>query len=174
MTATLDLSALTPGEALTMLSALREQAVKDKSYRLTPIGALAGRYLDGLAFDNYSPNTLLNREQTLAWLAVDHPATEPAEVTHDLLREFLATHWKDAAPNTRAQHVSSLRNFFAWAQDHDLIPVDPARKLKGPRHSDTERRAHSTDVIRQLVVAQGSQRDKCALLLLYWCALRRN
>jgi integrase len=171
---------LTPAEIARMLAqaggleALRDQVLKDQSYREYPIGRAAGKYLDGLLFDNYSGMTVDHREQTLAWLAIEHPTLEPGDVTYDHLRAFLEKNWKDAKPNTRAAHVSALRTFFAWLADHDLIPSDPARKLKAPRQKDTERRAHSHDLIRKLVVGQDSQRDKCALLLMYWCALRRN
>src|SRR5207247_2897060 len=51
---------------------------------------------------------------------------------------------------------------------------DPGRKLKTPRTTGSERRSHSTARIRKLVTGQDSQRDRVALLLLYWCALRRN
>lgn len=156
------------------IDALREQFVADKTYRETPIGALAGRYLDALSFDDYSPKTITNREQTLGWLAFDHPTAEPEAVTYDLLRAFLLRHWSDAATNTKSQHVSSLRNFFSWAYDHDLIPGNPARKLKSPRSHDTERRSHPLETIRKLVVAQPDRRDRVAILLMYWCALRRN
>jgi integrase/recombinase XerC len=171
---------LTPAEIARMLAqaggleALRDQVLKDQSYREYPIGRAAGKYLDGLLFDNYSGMTVDHREQTLAWLAIEHPTLEPGDVTYDHLRAFLEKNWKDAKPNTRAAHVSALRTFFAWLADHDLIPSDPARKLKAPRQKDTERRAHSHDLIRKLVVARTRSRDRCALLLMYWCALRRN
>lgn len=156
------------------IDAVREDYVRNQEYRLTPIGRLFGRYLDSLTFDEYSDHTVDNREQTLAWFAFDHPALEPDQVTHDLLRAFLEEHWRDAARNTKASHVSTLRCAFAWLHDHDLIPQDPARKLKPPRRADTNRRSHSHAVIRKLVISQPQRRDRIAILTLYWCALRRN
>ena len=153
---------------------LLEHAVKDQTYRKTPIGHHAGRYLDQLRFDEYSDKTVENREHTLAWLALDYAHRQLDEIGEEDLRLFLAKHWRDSAANTRRIHVSGLRSFFAWCHDQDLIPQDPARRLKAPRHKDTERRSHSEQVVRQLVIAQPSLRDRCALLLLYWCALRRN
>ena len=154
--------------------ALRDAFVANQAYRQTPIGALAGRYLDTLKFEEYSDSTIGNREQTLAWLAFDHPTLPPDQVTHELLEAFLRAHWKDAAPNTKRFHISSLRNCFAWAYEHDLIPANPAKKLRFPRQTDTERRSHPASTIRRLVVAQDSRRDRVAILLLYWCGLRRN
>lgn len=172
--------ALTPDVIAAMVAdhggidAIRDRFVADQAYRNTPLGRLFGRYLDALRFEEYSPNTLNGREQALAWLAFDHPTLAPELVTYELLREFLEEHWRDAAPNTKTQHVSTLRCAFAWAYEHDHIPENPAKKLKSPRRVETERRSHSQAVIRKLVLAQDSRRDRVALLTLYWCALRRN
>lgn len=176
----LDSYGLTRAQFVDMLAGLggeeglRYDFMRSGDYRTKPIGALAGRYLDALAFENYSENTVNGRTQALVWLTFDYPNLEPHEVTYDLLRDFLQKHWRDAAPNTKSQHVSTLRCFFAWAYDQDLIPENPAKKLKPPRRTETERRSHSQTVIRRLVVAQDSRRDRVAILTLYWCALRRN
>lgn len=172
--------ALTRETLVTMLAelggidAVRADYVRDKSYRNHPIGRLGGIYLDELEFNGYSASALNTKEQTIAWLAFDYPTLEPSDVTVDLLRAFLAEHWRDAAANTKAGHVSALHCFFAWAHDNDHLPVDPARKLRSPRRADTERRAHPREIIRRLVVAQDTHRDRVAILMLYWCALRRN
>lgn len=156
------------------LEAFRHEFVDKEAYIHTPIGALAKRYLDALRFDNYSPKTIKNREQTLGWLAFDHPELEADAVTYELLRAFLEDHWRDAAPNTKSFHVSSLRAFFGWAFEYDHVPSNPAKKLKSPRATDTDRRAHSRSVIKGLIVAQDDRRDRVAIMLMYWCALRRD
>lgn len=156
------------------IDAVRYAFMDTGSYRLTVIGGLAGRYLDSLRFDNYSERTFANRQQTLSWLAFDHPTLEPDAFTHDLLRAVLERHWSTAAPNTKAGHVSALRVFFDWCYEHGHVPADPARRLKPPRLNETERRSHSQDTIRKLVLAQDDRRDRVALLTMYWCGLRRN
>lgn len=156
------------------IDAIREALMRDKTYRQYPIGALAGAYLDELEFEGYSRSAIDNRERIYAWLALDYPQLEPADVTTDLLRAFLAEHWRDASTNYKTQNVSALRCLFGWAQDNDRLPTDPARKLRSPRRADTERRAHPRDTIRRLVVAQETHRDRVAILMLYWCALRRD
>lgn len=171
---------LTNAELVAMLAArggidaVRESFMRDQTYRDTPLGRVFGRYLDALAFEEYSEKTVEVREQTLAWLAFDYPELEPADVTKDLLEAFLVEKWRDAARNTKAGHISTLRCAFAWLHDNDLIPHDPARKLKSPRMVETTRRSHSHAVIRKLVLAQPQRRDRVAILLLYWCALRRK
>lgn len=163
-----------PAMILAAAAELREDAIKDKTYRLTPIGRIAGEFLDEQAFNNQSAKTIATREQTLAWLALDHANLDPADLTLDLLKAFLHRHWKDAAPNTRANHVSGLRVFSEWAHDRGYLPENVGRKLKVPKQTDTKRVAHALSVIRRLVVAQNHRRDRIALLLLYCCALRRN
>lgn len=167
--------ALDPAVILAEAARLRETAVKDKTYQSTPIGQLAKRYLDGLAFDNYSAKTIEERERYLAYLALDYAHLEPGEVVEVQLRDFLAR-WKDSAVNTRRQAVSTIRVFFDWAHENDHVPVNPARKVRSPRSkdSDSPRRAHERKLIRQLVTAQPQRRDRCALMLMYWCALRKN
>lgn len=172
MTATV--LSLDPATILAEAARLRETAVKDKTYRQTPLGQLAGRFLDGLEFDNYSVRTVDAREHYLANLALDTAHIQPADLTVDDLRDFLAR-WKDAAPNTRRQAVSSLRVFFTWAYENGHLPDDPARRLRSPRTKDEDsvRRAYERATVRQLVNAQPQRRDRLAILVLYWCALRR-
>jgi len=153
---------------------LRETAIKDKSYQETPIGHLVGRYLRQLTFDNYSARTIESRENILAHLALDLAHHHPADITHNDLLEHLNNRYAHVKPNTRKSSVSAVKCLFAWAHDNDHLPADPARKLRSPRHDDTERRAHSLATIRRLVVAADLRRDRVVLLLLYWCALRRN
>lgn len=153
---------------------LRRDVVKDKAYRLTPIGALAGKHLDELTFESYAERTVEGREQILAWLALDYADKQPEDVTTDDLKAFLSLHWKDAARNTKATCTSHVRAFFAWAFENDHLRSDPGRRLKAPRQQDTERIAHSTETVRALIAGQASLRDRCGILLLYWCGLRRN
>lgn len=152
---------------------LRE-LVKDMSYLNTPIGKLVATHLAELQFDSYSDRTVDGRERILAKLAVDLAHLAAGDVTHEQLKAFLSEHWRDAARNTKATNTSHVRAFFAWAEENGHIPADPARRLRTPRSQDTERVSHPQALVRALVAAQPSLRDRCGLLLLYWCALRRN
>jgi site-specific recombinase XerD len=153
---------------------LREDAIRNQGYRLTPLGRLVGLYLDDLRFNNYSGRTVDSREYILAGLAFDLANLAPNEVTTDRLRTYLNERYGELKPNTRHSAVSAVKCLFAWLHDNDHLPSDPARKLKAPRSVDSERKAHSLSTIRRIIVAQDARRDRCALLLLYWCALRRN
>jgi integrase len=162
------------GWLLAEAARLRETAVKDKSYQATPIGQLVRRYLDECAFASQQERTIENREQTLAWLALDLAHLEPDEVRAEHLVGFLTEHWRDAKPATRRQNTSNVRVFFTWAHESDLIPANPARRLPRVSVPDSDRVAHAASVILRLISGQDSRRDRAALLTLYWCALRRN
>lgn len=171
------MSALTLDPALILAEAarLREDAVKDKTYQATPIGQLVKRYLDGLAFDNYSAKTADVREPILARLALDYAHLTIGEIVYNHLREFTAQ-WAGASVAYRRSIVSTIRVFFEWAYEYDHIDTNPARKLRSPRtkDEDSRKRAYARETIRRLVTAQPQRRDRLALLLLYWLALRKN
>lgn len=170
----LALSGVDPALILAEAARLRENAVRDKTYQATPIGKLVKRYLDDLLFHGYSRKTVDVREAVL-WRIADALAyLDPHEVTREDLGRVLAAGWAETARNTKASATSSVRVFFTWAHENDLIPTNPGLRLRQPRQADTERRSHPQETVRRLIVAQDSQRDRVAILFLYWCALRRS
>jgi integrase len=146
----------------------------DQAYRSTPIGKHAGAFLDELRFQNYSPRTVEERERIYRLLSEDFAYKQPFEVTLGDLKAWLAGRWGDAAANTKATYTSHVRALFLWLLDNEVIDRDPAgRKLKSPRNTETVKQSHAQDTIRKLVIHQEWERDRVALLLMYWCALRR-
>src|SRR3954451_12314565 len=93
-------TALTLAEAAQMM----RQAVKDKSYRATPVGVLVGRYI--------------------RWFRNEWGATA-ATVTVDDLRDVIDL-WADREARTRAKVTSVIRAFWTWAEDQDQVPFSPA------------------------------------------------
>jgi site-specific recombinase XerC len=154
------------------------EAVRDKSYRRTPIGQEAGRFLRAIRWQGHSSATLDSYELTLARLALDHADLELVElcspVGTDYLREFLDRHWGDAAPATKRVRTACLRSFFQWAVDEGRLPFSPAATIKVPPGRAAVRRAYPLTVIHQLVVAQPGLRDQIALQLLGLLGLRKN
>lgn len=160
-----------------------EDAVRDKSYRRTPIGQEAARYLRRLRWTEASPLTIESYEGTYARLALDHDdysglADFCTPVGKQYLELFLERHWADAATNTKRQRASAIRSLFAWAADPDdgaLIPWNPAAKIRLPRARNTvDRVAYPPAVLHRLVAAQPTLRDQCALQLLCRLGLRKN
>lgn len=159
-----------------------DDAVKDKTYRRTPIGQEAARYLRSLRWSETSPHTIESYEHTYARLALDHDdytglADFCTPVGKQYLELFLERHWADASANTKRQRTSALRSLFAWAVDDDVavIPWNPAAKLKLPRaRTRIDRLAYPPATLHRLVTAQPSLRDQCALQLLCRLGLRKN
>ncbi|WP_421082993.1 tyrosine recombinase XerC [Rothia nasimurium] len=71
--------------------------------------------------------------------------THLTQVDLELLRAWLAQlHRHQAARSSIARRTSSLRTFFAWAEDEELIPHNPALKLTTPK-----KEKHLPDVLSQ-------------------------
>ena len=160
---------------------LDEAIVRDPTWQRTPIGKQARRWLDALGWEDASPNTIDSYTVAAARLALEFPSfaglhelcAEGGEGV-GLLRYFLDKHWRDAAPATRRARLSAIKSLFAWALEEGLIDWNPAEKIRPPRRRDPGRRAHAQNVILELVFAQVSVRDRCAVQLLARLGLRKN
>jgi site-specific recombinase XerD len=158
-----------------------ERAVRDKTYRRTPIGQQAARYLRHLRWGDSPDTTIDSYELVYARLALDHDDFADGlsdfctPVGTEYLREFLERHWSDASPATKRQRTSAIRSLFAWATSEGMIGWNPAAQLKLPRkRGSSERHAFSPDVLYRLVAAQPGLRDQCAIQLLCRLGLRKN
>jgi integrase/recombinase XerC len=162
-------------ETLAFAARVREGAVKDKTYRATPIGEEVGRYMRETRWSGTSDNTLLAVETVLSRLALDFAHFKTlTEFTNDHLVAFLDEHWGSSSAATRAQRLAIVRSFFSWAVEHHKIAANPARTIKRPRIRNQERHAYRPDVIHTLVRTQDSLRDQIALQMLGRLGLRRN
>ena len=73
-------------------------AVKDKSYRTTPLGQLVGRYIRWCRNERgLSPETIRAWEGMLARMSMTHPERLPGEITLDDLRLVIDL-WADREP----------------------------------------------------------------------------
>lgn len=170
---------LTVTELAPMMRQLYGAAVRDKTYRGTPVGQQAHRYLRSLRFDGATTNTLDAYEHVLARLALDHAdfgelADFCTPVGTEYLREFLDRHWGDASQATKRQRTSILKSFMAWAAASAIIPWNPAEPIRTPRGRSLERLAYPQHTIEQLIASQPSLRDQCCLELMAYMALRRR
>lgn len=157
--------------------------VKDKSYQRSPVGQHVARYLRALAWENASENTRDSYETTLARLSNDHDDFQnglqsfcdlgPAGTEY--VREFLDRHWRDSSTATRANRLAAVKSCFKWAVDNHVCDFNPAEKIRAPRSKQAaERVAYSQTVIYQLVAAQETLRDQCAIQLMARMGLRKN
>ena len=99
---------LTLGDAARII----REAVKDKSYRATPVGLEVAHFVRWFRNEYGATNeTLRDYEAILAKLAIDHADLEltdfePPEGT-TRLREFIDDRWGDSAPRTRRRCAPS-------------------------------------------------------------------
>lgn len=122
-------NAVNPTELAAAARVVRD-AVKDKSYRSTPIGLVAGRYLRWKRFEwGATEATLRECEIPFAYLSLDHADLQLAEFEppagRERLREFLDHRWAQRSPRTRAKNLSILRDFFRWTVENDEMHGAP-------------------------------------------------
>jgi site-specific recombinase XerD len=70
-----------------------------------------------------TPRSLDSYWRILVKLADEHPEAPIDSLATEDLRRFL---------NSRANVISVMHSFFAWAEAEDLIEIDPSRKIRRP------------------------------------------
>lgn len=115
----------------------------------------------------------------LAELALQrHGQASLENVDENTLTLYLA--WLQAHGNsnrTLARHLSSLRSFFAFAKEENLLPHNPTELLENPKQGQYLPKVLTQKQISDLLAApdpesRGGFRDRCILELLYAAGLR--
>jgi integrase len=148
---------------LTLAEAARimREAVKDKSYRSTPVGLEVAHFIRWFRNEfGATAETLRDYEAILAKLALDHADLElhdfePPEGT-TRLREFIDERWGEAAPRTRKKVRAVLMSFFKWAQAEFKVHGNPVVPIRSPRLRDVERELFSAEDVVRIVAARPS------------------
>jgi integrase/recombinase XerD len=158
---------------------MMREALRDRSYRSTPLGLEVARYYRWKKNEwGATSETLRDYEAILAKLALDHADLELADFEPPMgterLREFIDNRWGERTPRTRAKVISVLRDFFAWAVREQRITGNPAIPIFRPRKRDVARGTFTPGDVTQLLAAQTRQRDRVALLLLFRLGLRKS
>jgi integrase/recombinase XerD len=169
------MSELTLADAARMM----REALRDRSYRATPLGLEVARYHRWKKNEwGATAETLRDYEAILAKLALDHADLELADfeppIGTERLREFIDNRWGERTPRTRAKVISVLRDFFAWSVREGDINGNPAMPIFRPRKRDVARGTFTEGDVRKLLAAQTRQRDRVALLLLFRLGLRKR
>jgi len=86
---------------------------------------------------DWTPRTLDSYRRILDVLVAELGSEYPIDKLSgragtDTLRTILAKHWGKTSAGTRANRISALHSFFAWAEEHTLVGDDPARRLRRP------------------------------------------
>ena len=104
-------------------------------------------------------------------LSEDYPELDLLRFTKHDLRAFLKR-WEDKSAATRANIVSVLHSFFAWAASEDLIEVDPSAPLRRPKKRRPDVYRPSVDELAA-VRAAALPHELPAILLMEGAGLRR-
>jgi integrase/recombinase XerD len=160
---------LTLGEAARII----REAVKDKSYRKTPLGQLVGRYLRWFRNEyGATESTLRDYEAILARMSLLLADREPLEVSTEDLREVIDT-WSMRQARTRAKVTSVIRAFWVWAEEEGHVPFSPASRIRRPRAPRKTAPLLPAHVDELLLGCARTTRDRLALLVLLDCGVRR-
>jgi site-specific recombinase XerD len=168
-------SALTLADAARMM----REALRDRSYRATPLGLEVARYYRWKKNEwGATAETLRDYEAILAKLALDHADLELSDfappVGTERLREFIDNRWGERTPRTRAKVISVLRDYFAWSVRERGLSGNPALLIFRPRRREVARGTFTEGDVRKLLAAQPRLRDRVALLLLFRLGLRKS
>lgn len=159
---------------LALASRMILQAVRDKSYRASPIGQLVGRYIRWARNEGgFTPSSIRDYESILARMALHLGDLEPPMVTIDELRDVIDL-WADREPKTRAKVTSVIRAFWTWAEEEGYAPVSPAARLRRPKVPRKTARPLPGATDTRIVAAATVARDRVALAFLIDYGLRRG
>lgn len=165
-----DLAPLTVGQ----LAPIIREALRDQSYRATPLGTMVGRYLRWFRNEwGATPATIRDYEAILARMALTLADREPIEVTTEDLRVVI-DFWSARSARTRAKVTSVIRAFWAWAEEQGHIAVSPAARIRRPRAERRLARVLPLDARPRLLSVAKHPRDRLGLFCLLGLGLRRG
>lgn len=175
MVARVTVTALELGMAARML----RDALRDESYRSTPLGLEVARYIRWKRNEwGATPETIRDYEPILARLALFHADLQLADfappVGVERLRECWDHRWGDLAPATRKKVLAVWRDFFDWAiREGHAVYGNPARAMASPKQRGVKREPFGGSLVDKVVGSQTYLADRlgCELILKY--ALRR-
>lgn len=150
------------------------EAVKDQSYRSSPLGTLVGRYIRWLRNEwGATPATVRDYEAILARMSLSLDHMDPTEVMIDDLRDVIDL-WACRSARTRQKVTSVVRAFWAWAEEQGHIAVSPAARIRRPRAERKVARVLPLNARPRLLLATKQPRDRLGLFCLLELGLRRS
>jgi integrase/recombinase XerC len=170
------MSAVANTDALTYAAAVRiiRDAVKDQSYRATPLGTMVGRYIRWLRNEyGATPTTIRDYEAILARMCLTLADKDPIEVSIEDLRDFIDL-WAARTARTRQKVTSVVRAFWAWMEEQGHIAISPAARIRRPRAERKVARVLPLTAKPQLLTQAKHPRDRLALFCLLGLGLRKS
>jgi integrase len=167
--------AFTLGDASRML----RDGLKDKSYRSTPLGLEAARYIRWKRNEwGATTETIRDYEAALAKLALFFADLELRDletpVGTERLRECWDYYWGDKSPRTRKKIRSVWNDFFDWAiRENRGIHGNPSRAMAAPRGRGVKREPFAGSLVGKVVPAQSYLADSLGVRLVVEYGVRR-
>jgi site-specific recombinase XerC len=174
-----DTSIPRPGASPTLAEAARliREAVRDKSYQLTPIGADAAGYLRAkrkrLTDSSYRDYECCLDKLARHFLDLQIEDFEPPTGT-ERIEEFLDALWGSGAPRTYNKNLSIIKDFFRRQIMRGRLHGDPTLLIERARSRQVCRTTFSTDQRRAIISEQPDLRDRLCLRLLLDYGLRKG
>ena len=165
--------------ALTLAEAARimREAVRDKSYRLLPLGQDAEAYLLAKR-KRLTDSSYRDYESGLDKFCRYFPDLQLTDfeppVGTERLEEFLDAQWGAAAPRTYNKNLSILGDFFEWATLRGRLHGDPTTAIERAKARGVHRTTFTRDQIRSIIAEADELRDRLALRLLLDYGLRKG
>jgi integrase len=178
-TATTPGDAPSPGASPALAEAARliREAVRDKSYQLTPIGADAAGYLRAkrkrLTDSSYRDYESCLDKLARHFLDLQIQDFEPPKGTEHL-EEFLDALWGDGAPRTYNKNLSIIKDFFRFQILRGRLHGDPTLPIERARSRQVYRTTFTAQQRRAIVAEQPELCDRIALRLLLDYGLRKG
>jgi integrase len=155
------------------------EAVKDRSYRATPLGLKVARYYRWKKNEwGARPDTLRDYEPILRNLCLYFADLDMDDfappVGTERLREAWDHYWGEKSPRTRAKVRSVWIDFFEWGVRECGLHGNPARALARPKLRDTPKETFEANFIDRALASQTYPADWCGCLLILKYAMRRS
>jgi site-specific recombinase XerC len=168
-----------PSQELARAARVMRDALKDRSYRATPLGLEVARYYRWKKNEwGARPETLRDYEAILAKLALFHADLDMDDfappIGTERLREAWDHLWGELSPRTRAKVRSVWIDFFEWAVRERGLTGNPARALASPKKRDVPTETFPPSLVQRIVGAQSYPADIVATTLILRYGLRRG
>ena len=135
-------------------------------------------FLDNLLYHkNYSKETISNYKRDLKQLSDFIGDADITALSHqDILSWVKKEHGKGSSPKTLQRKLSTVRSFFNFLINSEIVSTNPALNIKAPKASKKLPKAINTDELAYLLNITPANdieaRDIASFDLLYSCGIR--
>ena len=168
---------LTEPMDITTAARIMREATKDKTYQLYPMGEEVAAYLRSKR-KRLTDSSYRGYESCLDKLAREFPdlRLEDFELPVGAVRleEFLDNRWGGGNPGTYNVNLSILSDFFRWQVRRGRMHSNPCLMIERAKKRQPYRSTYTSDQRRALLAENDDLRDRLAIRLMMFNALRKG